>query len=388
MIYLIVFIILFALALRYDFSNKYDFSSRWYNIILLLFIAIAGFRYRVGGDTLAYFDYYQYVNTWNNTGLSDLIAGRYSFLWNALATTCKTISEDFFILQLAQSTFINIVLFWFIKRYSNYRFTCLLIYFTFAFLYFNMEIMRESIAIAFLLLAYPSLHQRNWVKYYLLSVVAFLFHPSAIIIFIFPLFSILKFNIINLIVSSALFVSLVVLISSNSLLINLFLITDVVERKYNVYSQYEYSLNGKIYITLLYYLFPLYLIRVNSIISKGKKLIFADMHLIYFITVVIYISYSGFSRFLNYLTPFMIIYFAEILNNVYNYKLYRKVRKLYVCIIFILALTPKLLYYTADTSELYPDTVKFNLYYPYSTIFNKTDYYFRDVIFYDKFRKL
>lgn len=387
MIYLVTFILLLFLAINYDFGSKKKFSQGWYNFVLLLFIAIAGLRFKVGGDTLAYHQYFESVKALGSTNFSELLTGRYAFLWNVFAAVCKTISTDFVVLQLLQTVFINLILFWFIKKYSKFRFTTLLIYSIHAYLYFNMEIMRESVAICFFLLAYPYFERKSWVRYYALCLIAFLFHVSAIIVFVFPLLRFLKFSFRNLIVIAIFFIAVVILLASSNDLINLLLITETIEGKFNYYSEYALNFNGKLLAFISFIVIPLYLIRINDKVQIKKRLLFENVFIIYFMIAISYVIFSGFSRFLNYMTPFMMIYFADVLNNIYNYSHFRKLKRLLVVSLFIITATPKYLYHNADMSRFYPGTVKFNLYYPYSSIFEKKEYSFRSIIFVENMRE-
>lgn len=387
MIYLIVFLLLLILTLKYEFRSIPKFSNEWYNFVLIIFILVAGLRYKVGGDTLSYFDYYEGVKNWSNTDFSELMTGRYSFLWNVLATTCKTISNDFVVLQIVQAGFVNITIFWFIKKYSKFRFTSLILYFIFSYLYFNTEIMRESIAICFFLLAYPYFERKSWLKYYLIVTLAFLFHSSAVILFLFPILSIIKFNLKSLALTIVLLVFFIFILSKNPTLMDLLLFTDTISEKFNAYSEYALNINGKIVVFLSFIAFPYALFRINSKIKKEDGKLFENLYMVYFVIAMSYVAFSGFSRFVNYLTPFMIVYFAYTLNNIYISQKYKNVKRPFILVIFILAFIPKYLYYTADMSRFYPDTRKYNLYHPYSSIISPEEYDFRRIIFSESMRE-
>lgn len=388
MIYIVVLILLLLLTINYDFSRKRKFSNKWFNFILLIFILIAGFRYKVGGDTQAYYDYYETVKNWDETNISELLVGRFAFLWNVFATTCKSISEDFVVLQFVQAVFVNSTLFWFIKKYSKFRFTSLLIYYLFAYLYFNMEIMRESIAISFFLLAYPYFNRKSWVKYYLIAVVSFLFHTSAVIIFLFPLLRILRFNIRNLLIITALSISLIILLANSPELLNLLLFTETIESNFREYSKYAFNLNGKFFVLISYIGVPFALLLINRKVLKRRYALFESLYFVYFTIAIIYLLFSGFSRFINYMTPFMVVYLADLLNNIFANRSYNEtIKRLFIISLLFILFIPKLLYYSSDTSRFYPETTKYNLYYPYSSVFTKEEYDFRRIIFVEGLRE-
>ena|SRR5690554_1125936 len=381
MIYLILFFTVLHLSIRYDFNSKKEFSRIWYNFILFLFILVAGFRYKVGGDTQEYFIHYEYVDSFGNTSLSELLAGRFAFLWNLFEAICKSVSEDFVVLQLVHAIFVNIVVFWFIRKYSRFPFTSVLIYYLFAYLYFNMEIMRESISISFFLLAYPYFERKLWLKYYLFALVAIFFHISAVIIFVFPLLRFFKANIRSLFVITTLFIGFIILLQNNSDLMNLLLLTKMIEVKFHTYSEYGLNNTGKVITFISFIIIPLYMSTINKKLQRGRYSLFEDIYLVYFLIAITYVLFPGFSRFMNYMTPFMMIYFADLLNNIYISTKYRSISRLVVLAIFMVVFTPKYLYYSEDTNRFYPNTIKFNLHYPYSSIFDKKEYDFRDIIF-------
>src|SRR5690606_12351352 len=91
---------------------------------------------------------------------------RYESFWILLNSACKTIIDDFAVLQFIHTIFVNAVVFWFFNKYTKYKFTSLFIYLLFYYLYYNTEILRESIAISFFLLAYPALTAGKWFKYF------------------------------------------------------------------------------------------------------------------------------------------------------------------------------------------------------------------------------
>lgn len=379
MIYITMFTLLSILSVSYDFNSKRRFSNKWYNFVLLLFILVAGLRYKVGGDTLVYYHYYENLLSWSEIEFSDLFKGRYSFLWNVLATTSKSISDNFVVLQLIQAGFVNATIFWFIKKHTKYRFTSLLLYFLFAYLYFNMEIMRESIAISFFLISYQFFQKERWALYFMIAFVAFLFHFSAFIIFVFPLLKVFKFNLKNIFFVTLLTIIFLYVFINTPGLINILLYTEVVEMKYEIYSELSQNVNGKIVSIITYLIVPFYLLRIYIKTNHdGTK--FKDLYLSFFMIVTIYLVYSGFGRFLNYMTPYMIIVYAELLNSIYNQKKYNEVKRLVVIGLIVFTLLPKVSYYSQDTSEYYPDTIKFNLWYPYSSIFTEEEYVFREYI--------
>lgn len=134
-----------------------------------------------------------------------------------------------------------------------------------------------------------------------------------------------------------------------------------------------------IYNFIIFALFPYYLIYLNR---KYLKVIpFESLLFPYFFIIAIYIPYSGFGRLINYFGLFMIVFLVNTLYVVMNVKKFDRARLLIISMLIIGPVFYKYQFYSADTSKYYKDTIKGNLWYPYSDIFNKTEYSFRQIIF-------
>ena len=84
-----------------------------------------------------------------------------------------------------------------IKTYSKHPFSVILIYYcSFTFIEFNFELMRETIAVAiFLMYGIKYYLSKKWIKYYLIVLLAYSFHPSAMMMFLLPLIRNLKWGV-------------------------------------------------------------------------------------------------------------------------------------------------------------------------------------------------
>jgi hypothetical protein len=347
---------------------------------MLIFIAVSGFRYKVGGDTLAYFDFFEEYPFISELKNYDFIYSKWDPFWVILSSISKSIVNDFAFFQIIHAIVINSIIFKFFERHTTYRFTAVLVYSLFFYIYFNTEVMRESLAVCVFLLAYPYFKDRKWLKYYLLAVLAFLFHSSAIITFVFPLFRNIKLNIKGIIVLSFTFVILVTIAFYFPSLIENILFSERLINRFEIYSQFKPSFRGMLNIFFYYALLPYLILRFYNKINKGKQL-FAEFHMLYFALVMVTISISGFARMLNYLTPFMIVYFADFLNTVYKKKIFYNLSGQMVVLILLISTIPKIRYFTADTSRFVSGTHKYNLYLPYSSIFSKEEFPNREIIF-------
>jgi hypothetical protein len=240
--------------------------------------------------------------------------------------------------------------------------------------------MRESLAVCVFLLAYPYFKDRKWIKYYLLAVVAFLFHSSAIIILFFPFFRNLKLTLRNILAVSIIFTLVYGIILYYPIVLEKILVTERLSVRFETYTERKSNIFGQIYYLILYGIFPLVIFWFDKKVKKNNQ-IFQGLHLLYFILVAVFISISGLGRILNYITPFMIVFFADFLNTIYKKKIFYKMSGPIVFLLIIISTVPKIWYYTEDTSRYSRGTHKYNLYYPYSSVFSKKEYLNREIIF-------
>lgn len=194
MIYLIVFLLLICLSYIYDIREKTENRLFWYNVMLVIFVLVAGLRWRLGVDTPNYLgSFYHEYPTLGDFSLDDYDIAS-SPLYVLINSFVKSLGGKFYIVQIIHATFINILIFKFIKRHSSYIFTCLFFYAIICYTTYNMETMRASMSIVVCLYANDFIIEKKWLKAYLLYIIAFLFHAEAIVMFILPLLSFLKFN--------------------------------------------------------------------------------------------------------------------------------------------------------------------------------------------------
>jgi hypothetical protein len=187
MIYIIIFLFLFLSAIHYD-VNGYKVNNYLVFIWWLIFVLLAGLRYRVGCDTFSYMLSYKTIPTIENLTYKQLVSNVYQPFWVILSSLCKSVSKDFTFFQLVHAVIANSIIFYFIRKNSIYFFTGILFYFIFYYLYFNMEILRETLAICVFLLSLKYFFSNKWLKYYIFCFIALMFHLSAILLFFLPLF--------------------------------------------------------------------------------------------------------------------------------------------------------------------------------------------------------
>lgn len=194
MIYLIVLFVLIILSVRYDIQGKTKYRDEWYLGMLAVFILIAGLRWRIGTDTVGYLYKFYHVNPYlENFSFKNYPIGK-DPLYVLLNSIVKTLWGRFYVVQLIHASFVNILLFNYIKRHSQCIFTCIFFYAIYGYLGYNTEIMRASMSIVVCLYANDFILNKKWFKGYLLYFVALLFHAQTIVMFFTPFLFFLKLN--------------------------------------------------------------------------------------------------------------------------------------------------------------------------------------------------
>jgi len=199
MIYIVIFLILFYCVYKYDIRKNTGYRNSAFWGLCLIFILLAGLRYRIGGDTLGYMSSWGlYPDFWNLNWFDDIescrVANpemkRYQTGWFLFVMFVTGIWKHQIMMQLVVSVLLNYSIFRVIKKYSPYPFITLMIYyFNFKFFEFEFEIMRESIAVSiFLLFSFDNYINRKWIKYYIGTLIAYFIHPSVIFMFVLPFF--------------------------------------------------------------------------------------------------------------------------------------------------------------------------------------------------------
>lgn len=194
MIYLIVLIAILIGIYKYDYRREQKGKLMVWIILCIVFICIAGFRYRMGGDTIQYMSYFRKAHKLGELRAYDFTSIRYAPGFVILTSLCKTITEEFMLLQFVVSTFINIVIFRFFWKNTRNIFFALLLYSILCYLNFNMEVIREAIAVSIFLLAWPLFRDGKWLAYYCVALCGLLFHASALFLLILPLINLPGIN--------------------------------------------------------------------------------------------------------------------------------------------------------------------------------------------------
>jgi hypothetical protein len=365
LIYFLLLIAIFISALSKKKSLIEDQLN--YFFLFLLFILIAGLRFRVGGDTLGYMDDFEALPTLSQLRDFNFQDALYDPLWYIFNALIKSIYDNFIFFQLILAIVVNTIIFWTIKKYSKYKYWSVLFYFILYYLYFNMEILRESLALCVFLLSIPYLLKKKWLFYYLFAFIAFKFHSSALVLFFLPfLFRKLKpqYYILIMVLLLLLTFYITPFIFFSNFYVN--------ERIYNKAFSYTHK-DINVFGILMQLIFILPVIGFQRIrkINKMEKHKFEYLMTAYILIGLLSLAVAGFYRFLNYLSICSLIYMVDTFMAIYKNKIYYFKSLLFVNSFVFLIFFYQSFYMLRDTSRYQPYTHFYNIYLPYHSIFNE-----------------
>lgn len=370
MIYLAILLLLLFLSFRYDICGKERGSQGWYMIVLVIFILVAGLRWRLGVDTPNYLDQFYY----KTPKLSQLTTDDLYMtkpLWILLNSFVLTCFGKFYVVQLIHATFINVLFFKYIKKHSRYIFTCLFFYFICMYTSQNMEEMKASISVVICLFANDYLIEKKWGKTYLLYLFAALFHASTYIIFLTPLLLFLRLNKVGGVVLILSFFGGYVLQTSFGDYFTLFEMADeTIADKVGAYSESEkYGAQGGninffiVYIlpTLFYALHCLYAVKKKN--SNKELLKLEPFLMVGLVFLMLQMNMQIFYRFVHFYSIYFILFFSEVfVTSVWSSsRISKNIAYARTSLFFL----PFLLL------SLYPYKIKYVRYYPYSSVIER-----------------
>lgn len=178
MIYLLIFIYLLSCSIYFDILGKGGHKELHYRIAVILLILVAGLRWRVGSDTVAYAGAFNSCHDLFHLELSDFESVFNMPLWVLLRAVCKTIWNDFLLFQFVIAAFgIGMIGHFIRKACPSLCFFVLLCYFTGSFYtHIHFELLRASLSLGFFLLGILAVNDGKTKKVLLYFLVAALFH--------------------------------------------------------------------------------------------------------------------------------------------------------------------------------------------------------------------
>ncbi len=386
MIYILISIYLIFCISRYDIAGKTRNKNINFRIIQIALIAVAGFRWRVGADqpaAMATFYGTPLLNElFSDSFYSDYLQLGGKPLYKLLLSLVKTMGGRFYVVQLVQAAFVNILFFRYFKKHSPYVFTCIFFYFWYMFTWLTMEEMKASFSIALCLFANDFVIEKKWVKAYSLYIIGFFFHPSTTLLFFTPCFLWLRLNkkgLLFLIICFILgfFINYYI---GNYLNMLEMLGDDAIARKVNAYGNSDeymnqgYTIMGnivRIYMFIVYSLVCLFLIRHQKNVALLKLEPFLMLGIACY---VMQSSVQIFYRYTHFYSFYCIIFFSQVFIDL--------IKKSDKRVHFGLCFSRALLFFMPLIMSIF---IMFYLrsvrYYPYSSIFDMKTYKEREILY-------
>lgn len=385
-IYVVILILFIVLSYKYDYKNKVIGYNKWINICLVILILLAALRNRVGGDTI---NYQLRFDEWPN--LFELINSKIDLseqsqsLWFLLNCMLKTIVDDFVVVQFFHAIVFNVLLFRFITKTTEKRFTAIMFTYCIVWWNFNFEVLRESLCIAIYLNSLLYLKENKIKQYFLINIPCFFIHYYSFVM-IGITFVIYFMNKRTL--STAIFIlTCLFIFSNNETLINSlmnlsltisdetteFLVSeDMIEKaeeylEGDVYGATSLNLFG-ILVQMVGVTFP-FIVAYNLRFSEEKQL-FEKLLWLYILLFIIKSKFPIFSRFENYLLIPLII---ETVNYINSKRLSHRIPKNVVIVLFVyLSIRTVIEFYLPPQSLINNHSYDCR-YFPYTTIFEEPD---------------
>ena len=193
-----IFMIMAAAVLLLAFLMRGDLSRNKQYIIVacLLMFSLYGLRdaYSIGNDSsTSYLHLFQAMETttwselWENSDLNNNV------VWNmTVKLGYELLNGNYQLFIVLLSAFVMLVFGRFIYRYSSSPVQSFVYYWGLLFYTFNFNALKQSVAMALILLAFDAVMERRLLRYLLLVTLATLFHfPAAIFL---PAYWIVRLN--------------------------------------------------------------------------------------------------------------------------------------------------------------------------------------------------
>lgn len=176
-------VVLFDL-LRIDWDEKiYKFT---FNVTWIILALIAAFRYGVGSDTVNYMVAYSYIPTLSELDVTDFVRFRFSPLYIIVNSLCRTVTDSYLLLQILQTSVFFGGTYYLLKYYNIRKLYIILFFYLFLFFIEGLSAMRESMAMGVCFFSMKFYEEEKWVKFGVLTFLAFMLHSGALIFAILP----------------------------------------------------------------------------------------------------------------------------------------------------------------------------------------------------------
>lgn len=321
MIYFVPILIAIVGLIFYSPNRNYIAFRRFYLFLLLINILLFGLRYRVGGDTLNYMQFFsKRCPTIDGLTLYNFADSTTAPLFIILMSICKTIYNDFVLFQMVHSIVLNCAVFYFLRKHSGNPFFSYILFYAIIGLYFNMEILKETFAISMFLIGYEYMISNDWKKYYICAVIAVGFHYGAIILFFIPFLMGLRLNKKFVIFCAVFLISLSTIFTFVVGNIDNQALADRVSRYQDMVGQGTLNINYVYGALIQFDLVPFIVLLFGRNSEEECVYEFEPFVCLFIVMGLGTISYQVmFQRYCNYFYPFFIVYFSNLVSEKIKY---------------------------------------------------------------------
>lgn len=372
----------------YDYRQQTRVKLFVWIVLMVILICIAGFRYKMGTDSIKYENYYHWQHTLSQFRAYDFKDTRFAPLYVIVTTICRSITYDFMLVQFVVAIMVNCSIFYFFWKNSKHIFFAALLYYITMYTTFNMEVLREALAVSVFLWAWPCFKKGKWLKYYLYCLVAFLFHISALVMFLLPVFYLPWLRWFFTFGARTWIICIGVLTLSFVMqlfffdFIQMLAITENIAERAQVYSKTELSgatlnLLGVVTQLIKYMVYPLlalYFINKNFGHNRQEKQEFQPQEFMTLMAIYVALLAVGITIFLRYRNYFHI--FAILTMSDWIFTTIRfggksvRLKLVYWVLLFAPLIGLQITYYWSDFNK--SGSIKnYMMYYPYSNRFDE-----------------
>ena len=362
---LFVILLLFSFLEFFGKNNKIVAKSIF---ILMLFMVI--FRYGQGTD------YFNYIYLFNYTAdnfesallnkdfsivTQEISFAALSYIWiKVLHFTPESLT--------ALYSFISFLLVWlFIKKFSLKPITSLLFFYCTFFLIYPFSAIRQSVCISiFIFFLIPYLQSKNYLKYYMISILLFTFHYSSIILFIIPIVNSIKnYKITQVYIISS--IAFIIGLLFYQFLFPFFSAIDIIAGKINVYTEKVTLDFISLFLRIMLFVFVLQTWKIFE--RNSIRDLFLKIYILGFLLYLIFMASSLISSRINVymryiemilLVDFLVYFFFKKWNRIISYSF---------IIAIMTVLHIKNINSFIDQGPYYSEVNIIN--YPYVSVFNK-----------------
>lgn len=319
MLYLSICILLLLLSIHYDINGKTKYRDTSYTLVLVVFVLVAGLRYRLGIDTHRYlYNFYHLYPSLDEFTLEDFQIGE-DPCYVLINSIVRFFGGRFYMVQLIQASFVNLLILNYFKKHCDYIFTCAFFYFSISYTGFMMEILRASFSIVICLYAYDYIIEKKWAKAIPLFIIATFFHAQTLVLCVLPLLFFLRLNKIGIISLALSYFGGVLLMHSIGDYVFLLEGSETMENKVSgyansdIYGENTHNIGYYIVSLLPWVVYPLFSIWYCKLFSNNEKVKALEPFVMLGVMfILIQASFIIAYRYVDFFKIYFEIVFAEV----------------------------------------------------------------------------